>query len=252
MSTRSRKSKVAVKTRARKPVAKKAATKPAPKVSRKGAANKKNAPKPKPAPVARAKTAVPPPPARPVTAVAERLPEKRRAVRRREFERYRKPLLERQRELMRDYLESKREGRTGHDSGTEDYIDYAVSSYAKEFVMSLTEMDRKQLLQVEEAVRRIDRGEFGRCQQCGEDINPRRLEVAPWARYCVRCQELEEQGLLPQMPASFAVEDVESFGEDEYEPLTSEEEKIDVVETEEVDDATLPLPPEDVEEPEEE
>ena len=77
-----------------------------------------------------------------------------------------------------------------------------MNSYAKEFLLSLTELDRKQLILVEEALRRIDRGEYGRCQQCGEEINRKRLEVQPWARHCVRCQELEEQGLLPQYGAT--------------------------------------------------
>ena len=35
------------------------------------------------------------------------------------------------------------------------------------------------------------------CANCGKAIHAKRLEVAPWARYCVPCQELEEQGLLP-------------------------------------------------------
>ena len=29
---------------------------------------------------------------------------------------------------------------------------------------------------------------------CGGDIEPKRLEVIPWARYCVKCQEAREQG----------------------------------------------------------
>ena len=137
-----------------------------------------------------------------------------RAVRRKEMERFRTLLLEKQRELTDAYKTTKGESREQPGDGTEDYIDYAVSSYAKEFLLSLTELDRKQLIQVEEALRRIDRGEYGRCLQCGEPINPKRLEVQPWARHCVRCQELEEQGLLPQY--SYAAE--EASDEDEEGP----------------------------------
>ena len=80
--------------------------------------------------------------------------------------------------------------------GTEDYIDYAVSSYDRDFTLSLSEMERKQLVLAEEALRRIARGEFGTCLNCGQEIPEKRLEVEPWARYCIRCQELDEQGLL--------------------------------------------------------
>jgi DnaK suppressor protein len=156
------------------------------------------------------------------------------------LDRFRALLLEKQRELMQAYAVSKGDSRSHLDNGTEDYIDYAVNSYAKEFLLSLTELDRKQLLLVEDALRRIDRGEFGRCQQCGEEINQKRLEVAPWARHCVRCQELEEQGLLPQ--SSFHTEeDLDSM---EKPGAGDEEEFVADTETEdepELDDETIDL-----------
>lgn len=172
--------------------------------------------------------------AKPPAGTAAKAAKKR--ARRAEFERYRHLLIDRQRELTQAYQTSKRDSQsTGSDSGTEDYIDYAVSSYTKEFLLSLTEMDRKQLLLVEEALKRIDRNEFGLCQQCSEAISPKRLEVAPWARYCVRCQELEEQGLLPQYvfpPVSAeGVEDVEEEGIDSIEGRFDE--KLDAEEEEE-------------------
>ena len=49
---------------------------------------------------------------------------------------------------------------------------------------------------VEEAMRRMDRGSFGTCSNCGKEIPEKRLEVEPWAKHCISCQELEEQGLL--------------------------------------------------------
>jgi DnaK suppressor protein len=172
--------------------------------------------------------------AKALTGAAAKTAKKR--PRRAEFERYRNLLLDRQRELTQAYQTSKRDSRsTGSDSGTEDYIDYAVSSYTKEFLLSLTEMDRKQLLLVEEALKRIDRREFGLCQQCSEAISPKRLEVAPWARYCVRCQELEEQGLLPQYvfpPVSG--EDVEDVEEEDIDSIEGRfDEKLDAEEEEE-------------------
>lgn len=110
---------------------------------------------------------------------------------------YKKKLLSKHEEIIKNFSKNKWDSKENTRDGTEDYIDYAVNSYAKEFLLSLTEMDRKQLVLIEEALKRIQEGTYAKCQQCLKEISAKRLEVAPWARHCIRCQELEEQGLLP-------------------------------------------------------
>jgi DnaK suppressor protein len=222
----------------------KAAAKPAPKAAspaaKPGKAPRKGETKAPAAKAAPALRSVPPP----------RKPKPPNAAQRKELAHFRALLLEKQRELMQAYAVSKGDSRSHLDNGTEDYIDYAVNSYAKEFLLSLTELDRKQLLLVEEALRRIDRAEFGRCQQCGEEINRKRLEVAPWARHCVRCQELEEQGLLPQYP--FQVEEGDLEGGSEKSAGGDEEDFAPEAEVEEeepdLDDDALSVGDEEEEE----
>jgi DnaK suppressor protein len=187
-----------------------------------------------------------PPPPKPKTPI-RRVPKPASvAARRKERAHFRDLLLKKRQDLMRAYAISKGDSQAELDNGTEDYVDYAVNSYAREFLLSLTELDRKHLLFVEEALNRIDRGEFGYCQQCGEDISPKRLEVQPWARHCVRCQELEEKGLLPQFP--FAVGDEEEPAEESEEvPPTDEEAEVEV-EEEVLDDDPLVVDGDDSEE----
>lgn len=170
------------------------------------------------------------------------------ATRRKERAHFRELLLTKRQDLMRAYAISKGDSQAELDNGTEDYVDYAVNSYAREFLLSLTEMDRKHLLMVEEALNRIDRGEFGYCQQCGEDINVKRLEVQPWARHCVRCQELEEKGLLPQ--SSFHVGDDEEPADEPEEVLPIDEEAEPEVDVEDdvLDDDPLVVDGDDSEE----
>jgi len=158
-------------------------------------------------------------------------------TRRKERAHFRELLLKKRQDLMRAYAISKGDSQAELDNGTEDYVDYAVNSYAREFLLSLTEMDRKQLLLVEEALNRIDRGEYGYCQQCGEDINLKRLEVQPWARHCLHCQELEEKGLLPQFP--FHVGDDEEPAEEPDDLPPIDEESEPEVEDEVLDDEPL-------------
>ena len=150
-------------------------------------------------------------------------------------------LVAKQRELLQAYAVSKGDSRDRFDDGTEDYIDYAVNSYAKDFVLSLNEIERKQLLLVQDALRRLNRGEYGRCLQCDEEIPIRRLEVVPWVRYCVRCQELEDRGELEARPSADNVEAIDEDGElveDEFEEEIEEEEDdtVEADEAEEEDD----------------
>jgi DnaK suppressor protein len=167
-------------------------------------------------------------------------------ARRKERQHFRELLLRKRQDLMRAYAISKGDSQAELDNGTEDYVDYAVNSYAREFLLSLTEMDRKHLLLVEEALNRIDRGEYGYCQQCGEDINPKRLEVQPWARHCLTCQELEEKGLLPQFPFHVG-DDEEPTDEPEDLPPIDEESEPEV-EDEVLDDDPLVVDGDDSEE----
>jgi DnaK suppressor protein len=45
---------------------------------------------------------------------------------------------------------------------------------------------------VEEALERMNEGSFGTCADCGRDLPAKRLEIVPWARLCVSCQEARE------------------------------------------------------------
>lgn len=55
--------------------------------------------------------------------------------------------------------------------------------------LALTNLDRamRTLREVEEALRRIESGNFGYCPTCGERISAARLHALPWARICVEC-----------------------------------------------------------------
>jgi DnaK suppressor protein len=115
-----------------------------------------------------------------------------------DLRRFRHLLRDKQADLLQAYLNAKGDSRNRESDGTEDYIDYAVSSYDREFLLSLTELERSQLTLVEEALKRIERGEYGLCSQCERPIPVKRIEVQPWARYCVHCQELADSGLTDE------------------------------------------------------
>ena len=83
-------------------------------------------------------------------------------------------------------------------SETPDPVDLAVRNYSKNVMLAVSENESRQLILINEALERIADEEYGVCQNCEKDINPKRLNAVPWARYCLNCQELLEQGLLDE------------------------------------------------------
>ncbi len=114
-------------------------------------------------------------------------------------EQYRKKLLEKRRELTEAYTKNRSYGRESDEGGTQDLADKASSSYTKEFLYSLSNTERQILEQVEEAIERMDEGEYGTCAECEEKITRKRLDAVPWARYCVPCQARIEQGIQQEV-----------------------------------------------------
>ena len=84
------------------------------------------------------------------------------------------------------------------DSETPDPVDLAVRNYSKNVMLAVSENESRQLMLIDEALLRIEDEEYGDCLNCEKPINPKRLAAIPWARYCLSCQELVEQGLLEE------------------------------------------------------
>ena len=84
------------------------------------------------------------------------------------------------------------------DAETPDPVDLAVRNYSKNVMLAVSENESKQLVLINEALTRIADDEYGICQNCEKEINPKRLDAVPWARYCLDCQELVEQGLFDE------------------------------------------------------
>ena len=102
--------------------------------------------------------------------------------------------------IERDLLIEKLKGNdlSVDDAETPDPVDLAVRNYSKNVMLAVSENESKQLTLIDEALVRIENDEYGTCQNCEKEINPKRLAAIPWARYCLDCQELLEKGLLDE------------------------------------------------------
>jgi len=81
--------------------------------------------------------------------------------------------------------------------------DQAQLSHDEFISLRLNSLDYVQLRMIEEALDRIEAGDYGVCLGCEEPIPAKRLQAVPWAKYCVACQqELSNNSMREQVPAA--------------------------------------------------
>ena len=91
-------------------------------------------------------------------------------------------------------------------SGTESNLpthpaDRGTDEYERDLSASLLARERAQLIEVDDALRRIEDGTYGLCQATGEPIGKERLRAKPWARFCIEYErEAERSGSPPPSP----------------------------------------------------
>ncbi|HOP39638.1 MAG TPA: TraR/DksA family transcriptional regulator [Geobacteraceae bacterium] len=84
-------------------------------------------------------------------------------------------------------MKSSSEHPSGEPSG--DIYDQASNERDRELGLLLSDREREKLRNINDALLRIEEGEYGICEECGCDIPLGRLKVMPFAHYCVKCKE---------------------------------------------------------------
>ena len=116
----------------------------------------------------------------------------------RKLKSYRDRLLARRENLFGQVMEAEMTSRERDLEATKDPADMAANAYTKELLISMSANDRRLLDLIDEALQRVETGDYGECVNCGEPVQEKRLDAVPWARYCLRCQDLQERGLLTE------------------------------------------------------
>ena len=92
-------------------------------------------------------------------------------------------------QILQQLDEEIREGKENElDEGMDTY-DLASEERDREINLILGDRDRDKLQAIEDALDRIEEGEYGLCEQCEEEIAQARIEALPFTRLCVACQE---------------------------------------------------------------
>jgi DnaK suppressor protein len=113
------------------------------------------------------------------------------------LEHFRKLLTEELRRHTENIREDQANGLEAMDDGVKDSADMSVQDVTQETAFRLSERESQMVADIDQALLRIEEGTYGICQRCGKEIDERRLEAMPTARYDAQCQALLEarQGL---------------------------------------------------------
>ncbi|HLD99161.1 MAG TPA: TraR/DksA family transcriptional regulator [Bdellovibrionota bacterium] len=88
---------------------------------------------------------------------------------------------------------AEREQQMTENNQQAEIIDIAQGLEQMDREMSLAEQERKELVAIERALAKMATANYGTCEDCGEEIPPKRLVIVPEARLCANCQALEER-----------------------------------------------------------
>lgn len=113
-----------------------------------------------------------------------------------EIQKYKDQLIEQRERLVRQLNENQRQSFEFGAEDMPDPVDAAVQDRSQTILLSISESERDLIEQIDDAISRIESGDYGVCQNCEQDIAPARLNAVPYARYCINCQDKLERGLL--------------------------------------------------------
>jgi DnaK suppressor protein len=105
-------------------------------------------------------------------------------------DRYLKALQEKRAELRRRMSADRAAAIVSRLEDPSDDGDLSQQSHEEWLFLNRNNLEKTLLREVEEALTRVREGSYGICQECEEPISPKRLQALPWAKFCVRCQEV--------------------------------------------------------------
>ena len=124
--------------------------------------------------------------------------------------------------VAQDTLRSRAEGSEASAFGMHQ-ADAGSDAYDRDFALSLLSQEQDALYEIDQALKRIELGTYGKCEMSGKPILHARLEAIPFARFTVECQsQLEKQNKASRVRQSvtslFGLTDEEAREGEEEEP----------------------------------
>jgi RNA polymerase-binding protein DksA len=104
-----------------------------------------------------------------------------------DFEKYRAILINEQ-QAIRAEIASETSRLQVYPVANPDSFDLADKGAYQDGVSARLKLLKKRISLVEAAIKRLNEGTYGICRKCGNPINPERLEILPYAEYCIQCK----------------------------------------------------------------
>ena len=142
-----------------------------------------------------------------------------------EWEKFYRNLLELRERLIDQMNGLAKESAEEINSYSLHMADSGTDNFDRDFALSLLSSDQDALYEIEEALRRVEKGTYGTCELSGKPIPKARLEAIPWTRFTVESQsQLEKEGALKQRRLG-SLGTIDSVGTTEVEEEEEAEEK---------------------------
>lgn len=112
-----------------------------------------------------------------------------------QFDQIKAQLLKERQVLLQEVSNSYETCREIGQDGVPDIGDMSSVAYSRDVLFNVSETQRQRINDIDVALEQIEKGEYGICMGCGEEISPRRMEVRPFSRYCIECKtDIEKFG----------------------------------------------------------
>ena len=83
-----------------------------------------------------------------------------------------------------------------------DTTDIATEESDRDLTLRMHDHERKVVDEIRAAIRRVDEGDYGVCEACGDEVGERRLLARPTARHCIDCMTEIEATQRREPPAA--------------------------------------------------
>jgi len=114
-------------------------------------------------------------------------------VNKKDLEKFRKILEEERLSILRKARKTLDEEAVFDTDDLPDDMDKASTEYNQSLAFRLRDREKFLLSKIEKAIERITNDEFGKCENCGDEISFKRLEARPVTTLCVKCKEEQEK-----------------------------------------------------------
>jgi len=85
-------------------------------------------------------------------------------------------------------------GNISEGAGVPTHIaDFGTDAFEKDLDLNLTSSELELLQKIEESLKKIEEKKYGICESCNKPIPKARLHAVPYAKFCIKCQKLQEK-----------------------------------------------------------